>query len=71
MRAARVPLDAGVATVLLSGSLVRNEPKPADIDVAAIDDDLDYAQRGVRRSGPTASASEAALSEPSRLHRNA
>lgn len=59
-RAARVLLDAGVTTVLLYGSLARDEPEPADIDLVAIYDDLDYAQRRIRRSELIASASEAA-----------
>lgn len=56
-RAAQELLDAGVATVLLFGSLARSASRPRDIDVVAIYDDLDYSQRRRRRCDLAARAS--------------
>ena len=59
-RAARELLDAGVGTVLLFGSLARNASESRDIDLVAIYDDLDYAERKQRRCELAARASDTA-----------
>ena len=59
-RAARELLDAGVGTVLLYGSLARSASGLRDIDLVAIYDDVDYAERSRRRCELAARASATA-----------
>ena len=50
-QAADVLTEAGVAQVLLFGSLARGEAtEQSDIDLVAVFDDLDYSERGTRRA---------------------